>query len=196
MVSGRSLAFARNMGFSTKGYFRRSPRVRSYRRQYKKGFYKAKRRFAKASGSYGKVGVFMSHLRAKVFVSKRKYKVMAQYAALIAKLVIGEHHKNAADQQMGHDAGIRLSKTHHTIPKRSYRRLIGVIMERMVITNWYTNWYEHRNYGLARDAKGVLETHTHQHTFAATSDETKKILEGVAGGIGFAGVAALGLALI
>lgn len=179
------------------GYRRR----RYAKRGYKKGYRSARRKYAKASGARGKVGVYMSHLRAKVFVAARKYKVMHEYARLIGKMVLQEHYHTQMDIQIENQAGVLMRKhrysKHHEIPKGTYKKLIGIIMERMVITNWYSNWYEHRNFDLAKDAKSVLEQHSSHHHFKAPSDSIKTALETI-GGVGAVGglAAFLGMGLL
>nr|UOF78960.1 hypothetical protein [Cressdnaviricota sp.]UOF81297.1 hypothetical protein [Cressdnaviricota sp.] len=147
----KSSRFSRR--YRTKSKFRRT-----FIRGEKKGFRLAKRK----SGSIGKVGVYFPELGAKVYVSRKKYKVMRTYAKLIVNYVVHHHQKRRTDMEV-------LGENHHDmeeivadlnkykrVPWREYRRMVNHVLVQMIKKNWYQRWYAERNEDLAKQAEHVL----------------------------------------
>lgn len=170
----------------TRRRYPRYQRARRYRRFGRRRY--TKRRFSRRRtgkyGAKGKMGIWMDALHAMVYVASYKYKIMKQYARLMAKIIIQKKHNTREENKMVTSAEGGFHKGHATIPRRQFFKLINILLQKMVSCNWYMNWYESRNSGLGRDALKVLDEHHIHHYKVPDKKETNEIVEGVFGTLG------------
>lgn len=151
---------------------RRYSKRRFFRRGTRKAFVAGKRRAWRSarrkSGSFGKVGVYIPELGAKVYVARHKYRVMYQFAKLIAHKNLNQHHhKMDAVPLNALDSNNKILHARHlvkkVIPKAQYRKLVQSIIVQMIKKNWYSLWYLNQNDHLATKAEDILDkAHSHQ----------------------------------
>nr|UOF76689.1 hypothetical protein [Cressdnaviricota sp.] len=148
------------------------------KRIYKSKYYRRKSIQKRKFGTYGKVGIYIPSFGAKLYISRKKYRVMHSYARLIANDIIARHHMTAEEMQVENQAVNQHALVHHKsharMNRKEYFKLIRFIMVRMITNNWYHLWYLNRNHANATHAAAVLE-HGKQYGRITEKEELQKL---------------------
>lgn len=172
----RFRTFRRRRPYRTRRSYR--SRYGRYRRRgtriaYVKGEKKAYRKCRKLSGMINKVGIYFPELGAKVFVSRKKFNVMYNYAKLIVHRIINKHAHHEHEHPIGplnriHE--LEMYRIRKGMVKRAqYRRMINHVLVQMVKKNWYSLWYSFKNDQLAEQAQQLLHHAHHHHAIHETA---------------------------
>lgn len=122
---------------------------------------KSQRRFKRKM--QGRVGVFMETFGGKVYISRRKYKVMSHYAKMIIRNHIHEHHHHLHHGTFTSEKHVERHKKAHKLMRKKFYSLVRQLIQKMILQGWYAHWQHKKEMAIAKEADSCLEESRHHH---------------------------------